>query len=200
MKTTETKVEDLKVYPLTPDRWQDFETLFGEHGAYGNCWCMFWRMKRSEFMKMKGEEKKAAMLDLVNSGVATGVMLYEKDQPIGWCSLGPRETLYPLERSTTLKRIDDQPVWSIVCFFILRGCRKQGLMQVLVKGAVDHARDQGARIVEAYPTDMQSGIMAGKHLTGYHGYMGIASTFRKFGFVEVGRPNEYQVIMRYTIQ
>ena len=161
---------------------------------------MFWRMKRSEFMKMKGEEKKAAMVDLVNSGIIPGVMLYEKDQAIGWCSLGPRETFHPLERSTTLKRIDDQPVWSIVCFFVKLGYRKQGLMQILIRGAVDHTRSQGARIVEAYPTDLQTASMADKHLSGYHGYMGIASTFRKSGFVEVGRPNEYQVIMRYTIQ
>jgi GNAT superfamily N-acetyltransferase len=200
MKTNGTNLEEFKVFTLTPDRWQDFETLFGEHGAYGNCWCMFWRMKRSEFMKMTGEEKKAAMVDLVNSGVVPGVMLYEKDQPIGWCSIDRRETLYPLERSTTLKRIDDQPVWSIVCFFVKRGYQKQGLMKILVRGAVDHARDHGARIVEAYPTDLQMVTMAGKHLTGYHGYMGIASTFRKSGFLEVDRPNEYQVIMRYTIQ
>jgi hypothetical protein len=72
-------------------------------------------------------------------------------------------------------------------------------MQILIRGDLDYARSQGARIVEAYPTDMQSAKMAGKHMTGYRGYMGIASTFRKFGFVEVGRPNEYQVIMRHTI-
>ena len=25
---------------LTPERWPDFERLFGRGGAYGGCWCM----------------------------------------------------------------------------------------------------------------------------------------------------------------
>ena len=41
--------------------------------------------------------------------------------------------------------------------------------------------------------------MAGKSLTGYSGFTGIASVFREVGFVEVGRASETQLIMRYTI-
>jgi len=29
--------------PLTPDLWPAFEDLFGENGAVGGCWCMYWR-------------------------------------------------------------------------------------------------------------------------------------------------------------
>ena len=51
-----------------------------------------------------------------------------------------------------------------------------------------------AKIVEAYPVEP-----TGK-LTGYSGYTGIASTFRRAGFVEVRRASEHQRIMRYWIQ
>jgi GNAT superfamily N-acetyltransferase len=187
------------VHPLTSERWSDFETLFGEHGAYAGCWCTFWQLKRSEFMKMRGEERKAAMRALVDTGVVPGVMLYEEGQAIGWCSIGPREGFPPLERSKTLKRIDDQPVWSIVCFFISKTQRKNGGMTRLLKGAVDYARQQGARVVEGYPINLQAPKFEGKKLIGYSGFMGIASAFRAAGFVEVGRASETQLIMRHMI-
>jgi len=191
-----------KVYlikPLTKEHWQDFEALFGDKGAYGGCWCMFWRMKRSEFMKSSGEDRKQAMNALVNSGTIPGLLLYEGDKPIGWCSVGPREQFYPLERSKTLLRVDDQPVWSLVCFYIDRKFRKHGVMTLLIQSAIDFVKAQGGQIIEAYPTDMQSAKLGGKNLTGYHGFMGIASAFRKAGFVEVGRANDVQLIMRYKI-
>lgn len=188
-----------KIFPLTPERWVDFETLFGERGAYSGCWCMYWRMKRSEFMKTSGVERKAAIKALVDSGVVPGVLLYEDGIPIGWCSIGPREDFPPLERSKTIKRIDDQPVWSIVCFFINRKFRRRGVMTLLIKGAVAYAQSQGAKIIEAYPTDMQIPELDGKKLIGYHGFMGIASAFRRTGFMEVARASDYQPIMRYFI-
>jgi hypothetical protein len=38
-------MKQLEFIPATAERWQDLETLFGERGAYGNCWCMWWRMR-----------------------------------------------------------------------------------------------------------------------------------------------------------
>jgi GNAT superfamily N-acetyltransferase len=95
--------------------------------------------------------------------------------------------------------VDEQPVWSIVCFFVDKAIRKRGLMVALVRGAVAYARSNGAQFVEGYPIDMQSPKLAGQKLGGCSGYMGIAAAFRKNGFVEVGRASETQLIMRYTI-
>ncbi len=198
MKTNETE-EEFKVFPLTPDRWGDFETLFGEKGSACGCWCLWWRIQRSQFMKMSVAERKANMHELVQGGTMPGVLLYEGTQPIGWCAISPKEDLYPLAHSKTILPVDDQPAWAIVCFFVNRAYRQKGLMKVLVRGAIDFSRQHGARIIEAYPSDMQSDKLAGKKLTGYHGFMGIASAFRELGFVEVGRVNETQLIMRNTI-
>lgn len=199
MSNNEILTDQYSVYPLIGDQWSDFETVFGEHGAYAGCWCIYWRIKRSEFMKMKGEDRKAIMVQIVESGVVPGVLLYDNGQPIGWCSIGPREDFKPLENSRTLKRIDNQPIWSIVCFFVTRTNRRKGCMTILIKGALDYAKQQGARIVEAYPTDLQTPRLSGKKLTGYSGFMGIASVFREIGFSEVGRASETQLIMRYTV-
>ncbi|MBN2147777.1 MAG: GNAT family N-acetyltransferase [Anaerolineales bacterium] len=189
---------EIIVYPATAERWQDLATLFSQQRATSGCWCMFWRLRRADFSKMKDEEKKAALRDLARGGHAPGVIAYDEGQPVGWCSIGPREEFAALERSRILKRIDDAAVWSIVCFFIAKPYRRRGMMTTLIRGAVRYAVEQGAKIVEGYPIDMHSHLLEGKRLTGYSGYMGIASAFKEAGFVQVGEASDTQRIMRYV--
>ena len=82
---------NLTFSPLTKTRWQDFEKLFGERGACGGCWCMWWRKKRSEFERQKGAGNKIAMKTLVASGDIPGLIAYIDSDPVGWCSVAPRE-------------------------------------------------------------------------------------------------------------
>ena len=184
---------NLTVHPLTPARWADFERLFGPSGAYGGCWCMWFRLRRKELDHNSGQQNKQAMHELVGSGVPPGLIAYIEGEPVGWVSLGPRTDFPHLEHSRTLRRIDDRPVWSIVCFVVGAQFRGRGLMSQLLEAATDYARPHGAATVEAYP------IEPGGTLTGCDGYTGIASAFRRAGFVEVARASERQVIMRYRI-
>ena len=112
------KIEDIIIKPLTLSNWDDFEVLFGPKGAYAGCWCMWWRLSRKEFEKGQGEINKKAMKSIVQSGQIPGLIAYHEGEPCGWCSVAPREHYGSLERSRVLKRIDDQKVWSLVCFFI----------------------------------------------------------------------------------
>jgi GNAT superfamily N-acetyltransferase len=198
--TSMEKSDLFTIQPLTPERWHELEQLFGERGGYANCWCMFWRVKRTEFEMLKGEGRKASLKRLVDNGEVPGLLLYVEGRPAGWCSIGPRENYQAMERSRSLKRIDMQPVWSIVCFYVDKAYRKQGFMSKLVAAAVTYAKANGAKIVEAYPIDMQSVKLKGRGLSGCSGYMGIASAFLENGFVEAGRASETQLILRYIIQ
>jgi GNAT superfamily N-acetyltransferase len=184
----------LQFRPVTPDRWQDLETLFGPHGADGGCWCMWFRLRRRDFDRNSGEQNRQAMRGIVDSGEVPGLLAYAAGEPVGWVSLSPREKFPHLEHSRTLKRVDDQPVWSVVCFVVDKRFRGQGLMAKLLSAGIDYARERGAKIVEAYPMELKGG------LTGYAGYTGIASTFRKAGFVEVLQRSQDQPIMRYFIE
>ncbi|KRT76662.1 MAG: N-acetyltransferase GCN5 [Armatimonadetes bacterium CSP1-3] len=184
----------VEVYPVTPERWRDLETLFGERGAYGGCWCMWWRISRAEFSSNGNRGNRQEMKRLVDSGQAPGLLAYVRGEPIAWVSVGPRETFSALERSRTLKRVDDRAVWSVVCFVVAKPYRGTGLMTPLLRAAVDYAKRHGARIVEGYP------IEVGGRLSGYSGFTGVASTFRKTGFVEVSRASVRQPIMRYFIR
>jgi GNAT superfamily N-acetyltransferase len=184
----------LKIAPVTPSRWKDFETLFGERGACGGCWCMWWKLTRSQFEKNKGTGNKRAMKELIASGEVPGLLAYSKGRPVAWCAVAPREEYPALERSRILKRVDDKPVWSVVCFFIDKGFRRQGVSIELLRAAVGYAEKRGAKTVEGYPVEPKT-----KDYAAAFAYTGLASAFRKVGFVEVLRRSETRPIMRYYV-
>ncbi len=184
---------NLEFHPLTPDRWVDFETLFGPKGAYSGCWCMWWRLPRSEFSRQQGEGNRLVLKAIVESGAPTGLLAYVDGIPAGWISLAPREHYTALERSRILKRVDDQPVWSIMCFYMNRKFRRRGLMAPLITAACDYAASLGAQILEAYP------IITGENAAPVSTYMGSYQTFRKAGFIEVARPAPKHPILRKSL-
>jgi GNAT superfamily N-acetyltransferase len=177
--------------PLTTDRWSDFEELFGAKGAYGGCWCMWWRLPRRQFESQQGEQNRLAMKAIVDSGKAPGIIGYLESRPIAWCAVAPREEYGALNRSRVLKPIDDRPVWSIVCFYMAKAYRHSGLLEGLIAAAVDHARQQGGSIVEAYPTVVRS-----KKAPPTSTYMGFPEVFERVGFVECAQPSASKRIMR----
>jgi GNAT superfamily N-acetyltransferase len=182
--------KDVEIRPLTPDRWAEFEELFGPRGASGGCWCMFWRLHSNVNAGNTGEDNKRAMRQIVDSGEPPGLLAYVGGEPAGWCSIEPRERFARIENSRTMKRTDDKPgVWSLNCFVIAKKHRRAGLMTTLLDAAVDHARSHSARIIEAYPIEPSGDLKS------YHGFTGIASTFHRRGFREVSRLRDGQVLM-----
>ncbi len=188
------KDSHLTFLPLTRERWSDFEVLFGERGACGGCWCMFWRLKRAEFERGKGPGNKKAMKAIVNSGEVPGILAFYEGKPVGWCSVAPREQFSALERSRILKRIDDLPVWSVTCFYIDKQYREKGLSIQLLKAAVEYVKRRGGRILEAYPVEPKKERIAAAFV-----WTGLASAFVKAGFVECARRSETRPVMRYHI-
>ncbi len=155
---------------------------------------MWWRLKHSEFEKQKGEANRLAMKQIVDSRKVPGTLAYLEGEPVGWCSVAPRESFPRLERSRTLKRIDDQPVWSVVCFFIARPYRRPGVSVKLLQAAIHYVAAQGGNIVEGYPVEPKNG-----QTPGAFAWTGLASAFRKAGFREVHRPSPTRPIFRYLI-
>jgi GNAT superfamily N-acetyltransferase len=185
----------LKFHPLTAKQWKDLLNLFGERGACGGCWCMWWRMTRSEFNREKGEGNKKAFKKIVDRGEVPGILAYLGKEPIGWCSVAPREAFSSLERSRILKKVDNKPVWSVVCFFVAKPFRYKGVSVSLLKAATEYVKKQGGKIVEGYPvepkTDKFPDVFANT---------GLASAFRQAGFKEVARRSKTRPIMRYHIK
>ncbi|MEW6368604.1 MAG: GNAT family N-acetyltransferase [Acidobacteriota bacterium] len=193
MTSEESEIRGLEFHPVTADRWRDMRQLFGSRGACGGCWCMYWRLKRSEFERRKGDGNRRAMKRLIEKGEIPGILAYSDGRPVGWCSVAPRSVFPVLENSRVLKRIDDEAVWSVVCFFVEKPYRRKGLTVELLRAAVRLAKSNGARIVEGYPVDPKKGRMAD-----VFAYTGLPSAYRKAGFVEVARRSETRPIMRHT--
>ncbi len=181
-------------HTLTPDRWSDFEKLFGPRGATGGCWCMYWRLTRTQYEEQHGELNRRNMKALVDSAVVPGILAYSSDEPVGWCSVAPREEFPTLARSRVLKPVDDQSVWSVVCFFIARSQRRMGLTVQLLRASIEYARANGAHILEGYPVEPKDGKAPDVFM-----YTGLFSAFKQAGFTEVMRRSETRPIMRLNL-
>ena len=185
-------VQKWEFHPLTPARWDDFETLFGPNGACAGCWCAWFLMTNREFTEAKKEGHKQLMRDLVDTGVEPGIIAYADGVPAGWVALAPRERYKRLATSKQLGAVDDKAVWVIPCFFIHRDYRRQGLMGKLLTAAIDYAKSRGVKTLEAFPLDVE-GKMSSIQM-----YTGKSSVFYELGFNEVAR-RDYRPILRLEL-
>ena len=188
------KTAKLIFYPLTADRWSDLERLFGERGACGGCWCMTWRLSRSQFEAQKGGINRRSFRKIVEKS-PPGILAYRGGEPVGWCAVAPREEYPVLERSRVLKSVDSQPVWSITCLFVAKPFRRSGMSVALLKAAKEFAREQGATLLEGYPVEPYDGDMPAAFA-----WTGLVSAFRKAGFKEVARRSRTRPIMRWSVE
>jgi GNAT superfamily N-acetyltransferase len=190
---------DVEVHPVTPGRWRDLVELFGEErGAYGGCWCMYFRLASTEFhegARDHGRRNRAAMKAIVGSGSTPGLLAYMDGGPVGWVSVAPREEFGKIGRARSTKPVDDKPAWSIVCFYIDRHHRGDGVGTALLRAAVDYAREKGARLVEGYPVDPRRG-----KIPNAEAYYGLVSMFESAGFREVERRTPSRPIMRRALR
>jgi len=166
----------VRVLPVTLERWDAFERLFGARGAPHFCWCTPYRC--SDAQHWSSEQKRAHMYALVAAGTPIGVLAYAGERAVGWCSVAPRETYVKLRRSRTMPRVSDAPTWTVLCLFVPRPERGQQLTSVLLKGALRYARAAGAQCVEGYPHDT-AGISAS--------HRGSSRAFAAAGFHQQGK-------------
>ncbi|MBK7877693.1 MAG: GNAT family N-acetyltransferase [Planctomycetes bacterium] len=173
----------LRVVPLTQERWDDFERLFGPRGACGGCWCMTPRLTSAQYAQRKGAGNRRAMRALVERGPAPGLLAYRGKEPVGWCALAPREEYVRYARSRVAKPLDARPAWMIACLFVRPDERGKGVSEALVRAAIAHAKKHGGERIEAFPVEPR----AGQELVPVFAWTGIASTFTRAGFEEVAR-------------
>ena len=173
--------------------WADLEELFDLPGGsiVRGCWCIIYRKTgQVSVSQASGSGHKDELRTLVRSGVVPGLVGYADGLPVGWISLGPREDYRKLERSRIMKAVDDTPVWSIVCTYVAKAYRGKGYQHKLLSGAIDYARDQGVRTLEAYPVD--------KPERSHDDFMffGSRSLYERAGFREVVRRSPTRLVMR----
>jgi GNAT superfamily N-acetyltransferase len=173
---------------VTSDNWSDFEALFECRGGPKACWCMVWRATPAEAKHKDGASRKAAMHHRVASGITVGLLGYLDQEPVAWCSVAPRSTY---RRLVDDHNRDDESIWSIACFFVIRRLRGQGITQRLIAAAVEFATSRGASVIEAYPVDTDSPS---------YRFMGFVPAFETAGFREVGRAGTRRHIFQLRVE
>jgi GNAT superfamily N-acetyltransferase len=182
----------LTIRPLTADNFADVETLFTAKGCSfaKACWCTAYRFGKKD----APPDRRAALKGLASSAkIAPGLLGYQGKSPAGWISLGPRADYPPIATSRILKPLDDTPVWSVICFVVPKEHRGQGVAQAMLDAGIAYARKKKARMLEAYPYEVQ-GRTNDQWL-----WFGTASMYLKAGFVEAARRAPTRPVMRLKL-
>jgi GNAT superfamily N-acetyltransferase len=179
-------MSDLEILPLTPARLPDLAKLFGQGGDPKWCWCSWYRLRSVDFAGATPASNRRilerAVATTASEDRAPGLVAYVGEEAVGWVSLGPRDDYERLRHSRVLAPVDDQPVWSIVCFVVGRKSRGQGIATALLDAAMAYAAEHGATLLEAYPADADGG-----RIPAAQAFKGTLSMFERAGFAEVER-------------
>ena len=173
----------MTVADATSERWDDLIAVFGTRGDPSRCWCQWFRHQRPGFAATPRDQRRADLQQQLAASVPPGVLAYDDaGVPAGWCAVAPRADhprliSYPAAQAAP----DEDGLWTVTCFVVRVGKRKQGLAEVLLDGAVDLARRHGARVVEGHPVDTTVRAASAAEL--FHGPL---SVFTRLGFQEVG--------------
>jgi len=189
----------LTLHPLTPELWGDLEQIFMARGCSvaRGCWCMYYRRSGERKTLPPGMTRAARnrtdLKRLVGAGRPPGLIGYRGKTPVGWISLGPREDYTKLARSIVMKQVDDQPVWSVICFVVPAEYRGQGVAHALLQGAIRYAKRRGATCLEAYPVD-KPGRSSDDGM-----WFGAKSMYDRAGFKEVARRKPARPVVRLKL-
>ncbi len=176
-------MSSIRVVPVTPARWPDLAELLSRKGPRGGspqtdgCWCRFWLTRGNAHWDGYDGANRAALEEEVTSGSEPGLLAYVDDVAAGWCRVGPRERFPRLEASRNLARVNDEPAWAAVCFYVHPASRRQDVASALLDAAAERATAHGAAFLEGYP-------VAPGHPT-IDAYTGYLPMFLAAGFEQV---------------
>jgi GNAT superfamily N-acetyltransferase len=172
----------ITIRPVRNRDWRLVERLFGQRGACGGCWCMSARLPRAEFEAGKGKKNRDRLRRLLGAGRAHAVIAMSGNDPIGWCSFGPRSDFVRLDAAPSLRRERTPTTWAVVCFFIPTKWRGKGVGTRLLAAAGERAHALGASEIEGYPAVPTQG-----RLPGTFAWMGVPALFERGGYVRLRR-------------
>ena len=171
----------IDVVPASAERFDDLATIVGPATPGGQaCWCLANRLRSGERASLGAAGHAEFARSLTERSLAPGVLAYDEGTVVGWAGVAPRDELFAFRRGSRIPWLDDRPVWSVFCFRVRGGHRRQGVAGALLAGAVEFARAHGAPAVEGYPVDNE-----GRRLDATLTYVGTRAMFEKAGFAKV---------------
>jgi GNAT superfamily N-acetyltransferase len=189
----------ITIEPATSARFDDAEHALSGGGDGAGCQCQWWTITNAEFQNSSKDERERMLRAQVAATPSPALIAYVDGEAAAWVRVGPRTEQRRLARTKLFAGAgaepwDDSTVWAVTCFVVRREHRGLGLTARLLAAAVDHARANGARAIEAYPTDTEVAKKRPNDL-----YVGVLSVFEDAGFREVARPKPERVVVELDL-
>lgn len=190
----------ITIEPATSDRFDDAEHALTGGGDGRTCQCQWWMIPNVEFQKRSTEELTELLERELDAGPPPALIAYVDGEAAGWVRVGPRMPQVRIARTreiaaATAQPLDDPSVWSVSCFVVRKEYRGLGLNAALLDRAIAHARQGGARVIEAYPIDPTAAKRSSNEL-----FRGVLSVFLAAGFTEVARPKPERAIVQLELR
>jgi GNAT superfamily N-acetyltransferase len=191
----------LSIVPANHVGCDDIKAVFGTRGTAATCQCQRYKLQPKEsFAGFPVEDRIDRLRQQTDcgypdSGATSGLVAVLDSEPVGWCAVEPRTAYFGLLRNSRVpwagrdENKSDDSVWAVTCLLTRAGFRRRGISRALAHAAVDFAREQGAKAIEAYPVTTTSVIEEELHV-------GTCSTFAAAGFREVSKPSVRRAVMR----
>lgn len=169
----------------TASLWDDVQHSITGGGDGRSCQCIWPVLRNKDWNATTVDERTTIFQDEIEAGPPPGLVAYDDGEAAGWIRIGPRTAQLRIPNTkaiaaATREPLDDPTVWAVTCFVVRRDHRGQGLNAILLRSAVNYARESGARLIEGYPVDTSNGRVPTNDL--FHGAL---STFLNEGFQHV---------------
>jgi GNAT superfamily N-acetyltransferase len=179
---------------------EDVEAVF-EAGGARKCRCQGLKVAGWIWRDSTQEQRDAALVEQTacgTGGPTSGLIGYVDGEAAGWVAVEPREN-YPRiwARQKTWMRQDPEleGVWSVTCFVVRKGFRRQGLTYDLAAATVEYGRQVGARVLEGYPTEQPPG----KTVIWDEASVGLLQVFLEAGYELEASPTLRRRVVRHHL-
>jgi hypothetical protein len=178
---------------LDETTWDAFAALVeANNGVFGGCWCLGFHPEDSKHLtpELRCERKH----ERVRAGTAHAALVFGGDDCLGWCQFGPPDEVPRIKnRAAYEKGQSTPPDWRIVCHFVGKGHRRQGVASAALAGALDLIADLGGGTVEGYPEDAAA-VPAGFL------FNGALSTFERLGFTRERKIGKHRWVVTRVVE
>ncbi|WP_298760789.1 GNAT family N-acetyltransferase [uncultured Nocardioides sp.] len=178
----------------------DVEAVLGAGGA-AKCRCQGLKVEGWIWRDSTQEEREAALVAQTacgTDGPTSGLIGYADGEPAGWVAVEPREN-YPRiwSRKQPWMRMDPEleGVWSVTCFVVRKGFRREGLTYELARATVEYGRQVGARVLEGYPMEPAPG----KTVIWDEASVGLLQVFLEAGYEVAASPTLRRRVVRHHL-
>ena len=152
----------LRIQRARPEHGLRLAALLATSGH--GCYCRYWHFtgNHREWLARCAHEPEQNRADLLaaaeaGSEQAAGIVAEDGDgELVGWLKLAPALALGKVYEQRLYKGLpcfqrDPLGVLTIGCLFVREDARRRGVATALLRGAIEAARSQGARSIEAFP-------------------------------------------------